>query len=243
MPNPPRILVVEDEAIVSADLSDRLEELGYQVVGTLQSAHNIQDKITDTAADLVLMDIQLHGHLDGIEAAQLIRDSIDVPVVFVTAHTDAATVERARATAPFGFVPKPISEPQLRIAIEISLERHRVESQLKRMDLWLRGILMSIADPLVVTDRWCLVQLANPAAVKLSGLSASGPGKRLVEFLPLVNTSNEQELQLPSETLVRDGEPERGSALLNEQPIEYSASPVRDDKGRVASIVWIFRRL
>lgn len=140
MPNE-RILIVEDEAIVAADLEDRLQGLGYTVVGKAVTAADALRKAGETKADLVLMDIVLQGGADGTQAAEDIAKLYALPVVYVTAHTDEATVKRAQATRPYGYVLKPFDERELSIAIEIALYRNRVEAQLRSLNQQLQSAL------------------------------------------------------------------------------------------------------
>src|SRR4051812_27256721 len=101
MSSPKRIFIVEDQAIVAADLADRLQQMGYQVAGSTASGEEAVEKIGVIRPDLVLMDIVLTGPMDGIMAADLITRHDQIPVVFLTAHADAATTGRAQATGPF----------------------------------------------------------------------------------------------------------------------------------------------
>ena len=100
----PRILVVEDEAIVAMALRGRLENLGYDAVGVVASGEEAIEKADELRPDLVLMDIRLSGAMDGIEAAELIRVRFDIPVVYLTAYADQATLDRAKLTGPFGYL-------------------------------------------------------------------------------------------------------------------------------------------
>lgn len=123
------ILVVEDEGIVAQEIKSRLEKSGYTVCGV---AHDGETALAHTASmqpDLILMDIRLKGEMDGIEAAGQIRDRFNIPVVYLTAYTDAATLERAKVMEPFGYVVKPFETRSLMVSIEIALHRHRSESE------------------------------------------------------------------------------------------------------------------
>ena len=91
-----RILIVEDERIVARDLSDSLEGLGYEVAGIVSSGEEAIEMTGEQLPDLVLMDIILRGNLDGISASREIRERYDIPVVYLTAHTDIATVDRVK---------------------------------------------------------------------------------------------------------------------------------------------------
>ena len=123
-----KILVVEDENIVAMDLRTTLTRLGYDVVATAGTGHQAIEQVELRRPDLVLMDIQLRGGMDGIEAGEHIR-RLDVPVVYLTAFSDDATVRRARQTEPFGYVLKPFDDRELQIVIELGIHRHRAQKE------------------------------------------------------------------------------------------------------------------
>lgn len=108
-----RILVVEDEAVVARDIEQTLTRLGFEVVGTAQFANEAVAKVSETKPDLVLMDISLQGKRDGVDAAQIIGERSQTPVVFLTAHTDKATVARAQGISPAGYLVKPFNRERL----------------------------------------------------------------------------------------------------------------------------------
>jgi two-component system, cell cycle response regulator len=128
---PKTVLIVEDQAIVAKDIRQSLERLGYVVVGSADSARDALDAARLLRPDLVLMDIRLRGSEDGIAAATAIRAERAVPVVFLTAHSDTETVQRAVDADPFGYVVKPFNEQELRCAIEVALARHDREQVAK----------------------------------------------------------------------------------------------------------------
>jgi CheY-like chemotaxis protein len=110
-------MLVEDEAIVAWDIAETVKRLGYTLVGMADNAERAIDLAETTAPDLILMDIRLNGAADGIEAARVIRERTGLGVIYLTAHADLATMERAAATAPLGYVFKPFSEAGLRAAL------------------------------------------------------------------------------------------------------------------------------
>ncbi|HWD18462.1 MAG TPA: response regulator [Verrucomicrobiae bacterium] len=140
----PRILVVEDEAIVAADIQDHLNNFGYEVVGVTHSGEEAVTLAQAAKPDLVLMDIILSGPMDGTEAAKIIRESLRLPVVFLTANSDDATMGKARSTDPFGYVLKPFEDRSLRIAIEIALYKHRAEREREELITKLQTALADI---------------------------------------------------------------------------------------------------
>jgi PAS domain S-box-containing protein len=173
MGRPARILIVEDESIISLDIKRLLASSGYLVVGVAASSEQAIRAVGTSAPDLVLMDIHIKGATDGIETALQIRKAFRLPVVFVTAHADRQTLERARESEPFGYIVKPISALSLTSTIEMALHKHRVEQQLEEHRAWLATVLQSIPDAVLVTDLDGEVQFLNQAAEDLTGLRHS----------------------------------------------------------------------
>jgi CheY-like chemotaxis protein len=108
-----KILIVEDEAVVARDLEQTLERLGYEVTGVALFAAEAVGKTAETRPDLVLMDISLQGDRDGVQAAEVINQRFGTPIVFLTAHTDKATVARAQSAKPAGYLVKPFNPDRL----------------------------------------------------------------------------------------------------------------------------------
>lgn len=119
----PRILVVEDEQIVAMDIKRHLGKLGYDVCGTASKGEDALKLAEQVRPDLVLMDIRLQGEMDGITAAQALHDNQQIPVVYLTAHADESTFQRAKVTEPYGYILKPFEPVELRVAIELALDR------------------------------------------------------------------------------------------------------------------------
>lgn len=132
------IMIVEDEGIVARDIRNRLTKMGYDVAAIVDSGEAALEKAPHARLDLVLMDIMLKGKLDGTETAdQLYRDH-HIPVVYLTAHADHATVQRAKETQPFGYVVKPFQEQDLKTSIEMALAKHESEKSLRQSTATLR---------------------------------------------------------------------------------------------------------
>lgn len=129
--NPIKILVVEDEIIVAEDIRFRLKKLGYIVTATVASGEEAIEKVTENQPDLVLMDIVLKGDMDGVTAAEKIQNKVDIPTIYLTAYADDKTLQRAKLTNPFGYIIKPFQQNDLRVAIEIALHRHEIETKMR----------------------------------------------------------------------------------------------------------------
>ncbi len=132
-----QIMVVEDEKIVAADIRQNLTMLGYMVPAVLASGEEAIKKATEQCPDLVLMDIQLKGRIDGIEAAKIVQSRLNVPVVFITAFADEATIQRAKGTEPYGYLVKPFGKKEPQSTIEIALYKYGRERRLKTNEQWL----------------------------------------------------------------------------------------------------------
>ena len=120
--NRAKILVVEDEPEVTETLKLTLKKLGYTVVGSENTAENAIHAAGELHPDIVLMDIELAGKMDGVQAADSIRKKYHIPVIYITAICDTKTLERVGASIPYGFILKPFKEEELHTVIEIALD-------------------------------------------------------------------------------------------------------------------------
>jgi len=136
-----RILIVEDEAITALDLKQQLISMGHDVVGMVDNAAGAVKAAAELKPCLVLMDIRLAGDIDGITAASAIRGYDNIPVVFLTAHADATTLERALKAAPFGYILKPFQHHELKGCIEVALYKHSKESEISHLAMKLEAAL------------------------------------------------------------------------------------------------------
>jgi signal transduction histidine kinase len=126
------ILIVEDEQLVADDLRETLECLGYVVPTMVATGEEAIAMVESLQPDLVLMDIRLAGEIDGVEASEQIQSRFNVPVVYLTANADRATLERVKATQPFGYILKPFDERILSTTIEIAVSRHQAEFEVQQ---------------------------------------------------------------------------------------------------------------
>lgn len=157
-----RVLIVEDEGLVAADLHLRLQRLGYDPVGIADTAEQAVALAHQLHPQLVLMDIHLAGGSDGTAAATQIQQSLNIPVVFLTAYADASTLERASLCGPFGYVIKPFEECALAATLQMALARHQAEAKVQGMERWLATTLSSIGDAVVSVDAQGTVNFFNP---------------------------------------------------------------------------------
>jgi len=180
-----RIMIVEDERIVAKDLQFRLQGLGYQVVAMASEGNDAIAKVKATQPNLVLMDIRIEGDMDGIQTAEVVHAELDIPVIFLTAYADQATLARAKITEPFGYILKPFEERELQSTIEIALYRHKAEQRLRDNERRYRH-LVDYSQGLILTHdlNGCLKTI-NPAAANLLGYPASEiVGRDMRDFIP-----------------------------------------------------------
>jgi len=118
-----KILVVEDDDIIAKVEDWRLKNLGYDVCGRAVTGAEAMELVVKHKPDLVLMDINIKGEIDGIETAKMIKKGFSIPVIYVTSHSDGPTLVRAKETQPDGFIVKPFDDNDLRVAIELALKK------------------------------------------------------------------------------------------------------------------------
>lgn len=141
-----RIMIVEDERIVAFNLQQRLLKLGYEVPMVVASGEQALRGIDNEQPDVVLMDIHIEGDIDGIETAKRIGVNSHTPIIYLTAHSEEMTLDRARATKPYGYLIKPFSERELHATIQMTLERWRVEQALRAAKLEIERINTSLEE-------------------------------------------------------------------------------------------------
>ncbi|HEX4181252.1 MAG TPA: response regulator [Caulobacteraceae bacterium] len=161
---PARVVVVEDERIVALHMQQQLTTLGYDVVATVASGAAALKQITERGPDIVLMDIHIEGDMDGIETASRIPPELGAPVIYLTAYSEETTLERARATNPYGYLIKPYSDRELHATIQMALERRQVESALRTSEDRFRSIVGVIREGIFIAeaDTGAFVEVNEP---------------------------------------------------------------------------------
>ncbi|MEI6674963.1 MAG: PAS domain S-box protein [Verrucomicrobiota bacterium] len=165
------ILIVEDEAIVAEDLARKIRQFGYEVAGMCATGEEAVELACQQRPALVLMDIYLVGRMDGVAAAEVIHRECQLPVLFLTAHADAGTIERARKAEAFGYVLKPFDERDLRIQIEMALYKHAAELRLRESAARFRSLFHHSATPMAVKLPDGRFQEVNQAYCEMLGYS------------------------------------------------------------------------
>jgi CheY-like chemotaxis protein len=249
----PRIMLVEDEKVVAADIQECVKGLGYEVVGAAATGTEALRLAVQTMPDLVLMDIKLKGVVDGIDVAGALHDQLKIPVVYLTAHADVEILERAKQTAPSGYVLKPFDDRTLRTAIELAFDRHRRERQLVEGGQRLAAAIGSIDEAVIVTQETGQVALMNRVAEALTGWKQEDAiGKPVSEIFTILNARTGAPQPSPVGRVFREGvaiglgSVQGGDVLLlgrhgGREPIQGSATPVRDGETQAVGVCLLFR--
>ncbi|MBS2035612.1 response regulator [bacterium] len=244
-----RILLVEDERLIAKGIERCIQRLGYSVAGSVGSGEQALAVAQELSPSLILLDINLGKGMDGIQTALELRKFLDVPIVFLTAHSDDSTLERAKQAQPSGFVLKPYDDKDLRTAIEIGLFRYQAEREVLLSQRWLGSTLASIGDGVLATDLAGRVCLLNTVAEQITGWSqAEAMGRPVSEVLPLSLSETGEEVENPILGCLNSGQtvhlPLHVSLRRRDGesvPIEDSASPIRDQNGVACGAIMVFR--
>jgi two-component system cell cycle sensor histidine kinase/response regulator CckA len=242
------VLIVEDEPLIARDLARTLRRLGYQVAQTASSAGEALRAMAAGPPALVLMDINLEGELDGIATAATIRRRWQVPIVYLTSHSDDATLARAKATGPHGYLLKPFNERDLRITIEVALHKHELDAEIARRERWFSTTLQSIGDAVIAADADDRITFMNTVAERLTGWPLQeAAGRRLADVFRLLAQDGEPmgsptakamaqgfAIELPANTrlITRDD---------RHRDVDDSSAPIVDDRGQLLGGVVVFR--
>ncbi|PZV14953.1 MAG: hybrid sensor histidine kinase/response regulator [Leptolyngbya sp.] len=243
-----KILVVEDEVIVSKTITSQLNQLGYVVTATASSGDMAIAKVIETQPDLILMDIVLKGSMDGITTAAHIREQIDIPIIYLTAYADDSTLQRAKETQPVGYIVKPFTADDLRVAVEIGLFKHQVSRELQDNRDQLATLLRSMSDGVIATDAEGVITFMNPAAEALTGWQQDEAlGQAVTTVFQLIDEVTETPAENSITKVLRFQQVaylDNFTALVTKTgtqiPIGDSASPLKRLSGEILGAVVVF---
>lgn len=179
-----RLLVVEDEFITGADLQSALIEMGYDVPLVVDNGREAIAQAAKLRPDAVLMDITLRGSMNGIEAAEAIRREQEIPVIYLTAHSDDHTFKEAIRTEPFGYIIKPYEPLNLKTSIEMALYKHVMENRLRESERTVLALLNAMPDALALVDcRKTIVAANEPMCRRVALLQKDLVGSTITDII------------------------------------------------------------
>ena len=174
---------MEDDAIEAMDIKRTLESFGYEVPCTASRGEEAVEKARKTIPDLILMDITLKGEINGIEAAHKIKE-LDIPIIYLTAHSEDATVQKAKLTGPYGYIIKPYDPFELRYAIELALYKNQMEKKLKESEKRYKSIVETANEGIWGTDANFNITYVNPKMAEMLGYTVEEMlGKHVTSFM------------------------------------------------------------
>ena len=214
-------------------------------------------KAKSTKPDLVLMDIRIKGDMDGIEAATAIRSELDIPVIYLTAHADEETLERAKQAEPLGYIVKPFQESELRAAIQMALHKHAADREARQREEQLAATLDSLGEGVIAIDGMSRVTYMNPAAEAWTGVTQKDAiGLQVDEVFRVIDRRTRREAGQFIRDAMRqvslteipgsDDPPESLNSCVVlgkdgiERPVWGTAAPIRDPLDRVSGAVIAF---
>lgn len=236
------ILLVEDDRITSKLIQKYILDIGYSLAGAVSSGEEAVEIINRREPDLVLMDINLEGELDGIESAKSISSRVCLPFVYITSSSDNSTIDRAKESNAYGYIIKPFNKRDLRATIEMALLRHQMESKVKENETRVTTILNSIADAVIVIDISGRIDYINDAAGKLLSLK------------------REEILEKPVNDVLKFGtDPKEGEKMFfpmsmnyiefnnylttvaRKIPVDFTSTPLRMANGKLKGAILVVR--
>ncbi len=234
----PKLLIVEDEAIVAADLVERLTRQGYEVLASVASGEEALVLAEELRPDLVLMDIHLQGVMDGVEAAREMQTRLLLPVVFLTAYAVGTTLQRAKLVEPYGYILKPVGDRELEIVIEMALYKSQVDLTIKHANAQLKERVDELREKCEELERfnkvtmgreWRMLELKREVNALLE---AAGQVAKytVVENVGMANGGSEQpsttqrESYLATLNLLEDLQAENEARKASEEALRESGS-------------------
>lgn len=244
-----RILIVEDESITAEDIAQRLEGMDYTITGIAGTGEEAIELANKTLPDLVLMDVKIKGGMDGIESADIIRQSRDIPIIYLTAYTDSLTINKIKMSEPYGLMMKPFQDSELQGVIETALYKHGMEQKLRLSEkkyretsILLEALFDTIPDIIGILDKDLNVIRYNKAAYAFLNVTPEEVvGKKCYQ---LIHRTAPCDICASRECL-RTKKPARRVKFNEEFSIwlDCRSYPLLDDKGKLIGIIEHLREI
>ena len=231
-----RVMVVDDEAAITTQLEERLTLMGYEVVGSASSGQEAVEMAKRIRPDIVLMDIVMPGSLDGIDASEIIKVELDIPVIFLTAYASEKFVNKAKDVEPFGYIVKPFQEKEIKATIEVALYKKNIERRLSESEEKYRSLVESTEDSIYLLDRNCKYLFMNKEHLLRLGLEAEKvKGRKYSEFQTEDDSKEFEEkvkevFETGNSIQHKHERPEESKYFLR------TLSPVKNAEGRTVSV-------
>ncbi len=241
------VLIVDDDLIIANLIEMRLKKLGYNVVGITGSGKEAIHLAASSGPDVIIMDINIKGEIDGIETANRIIRDFDIPIVYLTGDQDLKTFERAKATDDCEYLVKPFKDLDLSIGVELAIYKHALNAGARKQQEYYHKLFRSFFEGVITTDQSGMIVYMNPAAGRLIGVNDSFSQKmHLRDVVRIVNSTTGRAVENPVDRIMGDKEcvaiPEDAVLIKRDSgkvPVEGCAAPILEDDGTISGIMLV----
>ena len=232
-----RILIVEDERMISEDLKKTLTTFGYDVIGVFENGEDVLNEVPVLKPDLIIMDIQLEGKLSGIETARILHKKQDIPIIFLTAYADDMTIETSKTAEPYSYIVKPYDEKELKASIEITMLRYKSQKALKISNTKFISLFMGNPDPAAYLDNKFRVVEINSKFIEFFGYNLDEVrGKLIFDLIvPESRMKEAKELNMNTKSVYYDTI--RKNKNGNFLDVAISAAPIEVDGKQTGTFI------
>ncbi len=247
-----KVLIINNDPGKGPEIEDRLTAAGHDVRSIAFPECNPLEKVAELNPDLVLMDMTIRGKIDGVQAADMIQSRLDIPVIYIMPNhgTGQATLQRSKATGPFGYLFEPLDAKQIAGTIEVALLRNQLEREIKESRQWLSTVLNSIGDGVIAVDDQRAITFINPVAEVLTGWQAAeAVGRPLFQVFSVPDLKSRETiastLSRAMTGATRDFAGTSNATLRSrdgdECPVEMTVSRLKKGQDMVKGMVLVFR--
>ncbi|MCK9329879.1 MAG: PAS domain S-box protein [Candidatus Cloacimonetes bacterium] len=191
-----KIIIVDDDNLIQLTIKEILIEFDYEVIATYSTGEEVVYNAPELKPDLIIMDIQLNGYIDGIEAGERIKSVIDIPIIYISGMDDESTIERTKLSDPFGYILKPFKAKELIIIVELAIYKHQTQQKIQLNEFFFKSTFNSISEGIITIDKVGIIKLVNPFAEKMfNKIFGNIINKNILEIIKTKSTLFEQFLR------------------------------------------------
>lgn len=244
-----KVLIVEDEGILSMDMANNLETMGYEVLAAVPSGEEAINLVESAQPDLILMDVQLSGKLDGIQAAEKINRKYNIPIIYISGHTDELTLSRAKITGPYGYIAKSSNYNELHTTIDMAIYKNEMQRKVVEHENLLNTSLENIEDAVINVDNEGIIQYLNsPAATLLNIMQKKAKFMKIDRIgIKWIKTDGSELVHPYINSKIKKIK-KREYRLLNtasgkDIPVECSINSLNDSNRRIKGYVYLIQNI
>jgi CheY-like chemotaxis protein len=230
-----KILIVEDEFIIGFGIQHILEKNNYEICGIYSKGEEAIQKALSLKPSLILMDINLAGEIDGIEASEEIKKHLDIPIIFLTSYVDNITVTRAKKSEPFAYLVKPVDSKELLITIEMALYKHEMQKLINEKENWFKSVLKHLSDGVIATFNDFRIKFFNDAATEIFSNLSDLHFNNIFD-LNIYNYDNIKLISIDDFILNQTT-----NVKFNNKFLEITANKIINDKFELAGYVFVIK--